>query len=122
MRLRKKGLFPRNFFFFGETLGNIDKAFNPICILGWPGKYRQQHRKQQEQEEKKLAMQALNPKDFYVCELDTLYTTGFIEEEDAEANIQFMNAEGEDQGQDQIKCATLSKLIERVTYHTNYGL
>ena len=85
-------------------------------------KKKKNFRKIQEEEAKKKAAESLKVQDYYVADVSTLYYTGFIEEEDKDTNIMFIN-ELDKAGEQtvQIKCGTLQKLIERVTYHTNYG-
>ncbi|KAL9647807.1 hypothetical protein ABK040_001333 [Willaertia magna] len=63
-------------------------------------------------EEKQLK----DPKDYY----DTDYTQlESVVEEDSPSNIEWMESTTED-SEPEIKCATVEKLIERVTYHKNY--
>lgn len=72
---------------------------------------------------KKQTTESFNVQDFYTMDVGALYYHGFIEEEDSDSNIMFIN-EPDKTGEEtiQIKCGALSKLIERVTFHTNYGI
>jgi son of sevenless-like protein len=79
--------------------------------------------KKEIEKKKEVEIEPKDPMEYYSVPYKTI---NYTEEEDSKDNIEFMDAETNENTDSnsmelmEIKCATLDKLIERVTYHTTY--